>query len=91
MRDIVINLTQLLFFMTPILYPVEWVGFPVLGALIRWLNPFTPFTLAYQEILFRGAVPEAAIWLHMLLWALVVWLLGSGLFSRLRSSLVEAA
>ncbi len=90
-RDIVVNLTQLLFFMTPILYPIEWVSFPVLSVVIRWVNPFTPFTLAYQEVLFRGGVPESAIWLHMLLWALVVWLLGSSLFSRLRPSLVEAA
>lgn len=90
-RDIVINLTQLLFFMTPILYPIEWVSFPVLSVVIRWLNPFTPFTLAYQEVLFRGGVPEATIWLHMLAWTAIVWLLGAGLFSRLRASLVEAA
>jgi ABC-type polysaccharide/polyol phosphate export permease len=90
-RDVVLNLMQLLFFMTPILYPIEWVSFPVLSTVIRWANPFTPFTLAYQSILFRGAVPELGVWLHMLGWAAVVWLLGAGLFSRLRASLVEAA
>jgi ABC-type polysaccharide/polyol phosphate export permease len=90
-RDIVLNLMQLLFFMTPILYPLEWVSFPALAAIIRWVNPFTPFTLAYQSILFHGALPEPAIWLHMLGWAAAAWLLGGGLFSRLRASLVEAA
>jgi ABC-type polysaccharide/polyol phosphate export permease len=90
-RDVVVNLMQLLFFMTPILYPIEWVSFPVLSAVIRWVNPFTPFTLAYQQILFRGTLPDPALWLHMLAWAALAWLLGAGLFSRLRPSLVEAA
>ena len=89
-RDLLVNLLQLLFFMTPILYPLEWVSFPALAAVIRWVNPFTPFTLAYQEILFRGAAPEPMLWLHMLAWAAVAWVVGSWLFSRLRSSLVEA-
>ena len=56
-RDILVNLLQLLFFMTPILYPIEWVSFPALAAIIRWANPFTPFVLAYQQVLFRGALP----------------------------------
>ena len=89
-RDILVNLLQLLFFMTPILYPLDWVSFPVLAAVIRWMNPFTPFTVAYQQILFRGALPDPLVWLQMLGWAVVAWLLGSGLFSRLRPSLVEA-
>jgi ABC-type polysaccharide/polyol phosphate export permease len=89
-RDLLVNMLQLLFFMTPILYPLEWVSFGSLAAVIRWVNPFTPFTLAYQQILFRGALPGATLWLHMLAWAVVTWLVGSWLFSRLRSSLVEA-
>ena len=89
-RDLLVNILQLLFFMTPILYPIEWVSFPSLALVIRWVNPFTPFTLAYQQILFRGALPEPFLWLHMLAWAAVAWLAGSWLFSRLRSSLAEA-
>ena len=89
-RDLLINVLQLLFFMTPILYPVEWVSFPALSAVIRWANPFTPFVLAYQSVLFRGTPPDAAIWLHMAAWSALAWVLGAGLFSRLRSSLVEA-
>ena len=89
-RDLLINMLQLLFFMTPILYPVEWVSIPALAAVIRWANPFTPFTLAYQSVLFRGTPPDAAIWLHMAAWSALAWVLGAGLFSRLRSSLVEA-
>ncbi len=89
-RDLLINVLQLLFFMTPILYPLEWVGFPALAAVIRWANPFTPFTLAYQQILFRGAFPEPTLWLHMLVCSTVAWIVGSWLFGRLRGTLVEA-
>jgi lipopolysaccharide transport system permease protein len=89
-RDLLVNVLQLLFFMTPILYPVEWVSFPALATVIRWANPFTPFVLGFQEVLFRGTVPDAGLWLHMAAWSAVAWTLGAGLFSRLRSSLVEA-
>ena len=89
-RDLLINIMQLLFFMTPILYPVEWVSFPALAAVIRWVNPFTPFVLACQAVLFRGTAPDPTIWLHMAIWSAAGWVLGAGLFSRLRSSLVEA-
>lgn len=89
-RDLLVNVLQLLFFMTPILYPVEWVSFPILATVIRWANPFTPFVLAYQQVLFRGAVPDGGLWLHMAAWSAITWVLGAGLFSRLRSSLVEA-
>lgn len=89
-RDLLVNLLQLLFFMTPILYPLDWVGFPVLANLIRWGNPFTPFTLAYQDLLFRGSLPEPTLWLHMLACSAISWLLGSWVFSRLRGTLVEA-
>jgi len=89
-RDLLVNVLQLLFFMTPILYPVEWVSFPALSLVIRWANPFTPFVLAYQSVLFRGTAPDFTIWLHMAAVSGVAWMLGAALFSRLRSSLVEA-
>jgi ABC-type polysaccharide/polyol phosphate export permease len=89
-RDLLVNVLQLLFFMTPILYPVEWVSFPLLASVIRWANPFTPFVLGYQEVLFRGTVPDPALWLHMAAWSVITWVLGAGLFGRLRASLVEA-
>jgi ABC-type polysaccharide/polyol phosphate export permease len=89
-RDLLVNVLQLLFFMTPILYPIEWVKFPLLASVIRWGNPFTPFVLGYQQVLFQGTVPDPGLWLHMAAWSAITWILGAGLFSRLRSSLVEA-
>jgi ABC-type polysaccharide/polyol phosphate export permease len=89
-RDLLVNVLQLLFFMTPILYPLDWVELPALASLIRWANPFTPFTLAYQDVLFRGVVPAPEVWLHMAVCATVAWALGTWIFERLRGTLVEA-
>jgi lipopolysaccharide transport system permease protein len=91
LRDLLINAMALLFFLTPVLYPLASLdGFRRLQLLIR-LNPFTPFTLAYQETLFYGRVPGLLLWLEMAGVGLVAWLLGSALFERLRETLVEAA
>jgi ABC-type polysaccharide/polyol phosphate export permease len=54
------------------------------------LNPFTPFTLAYQEVLFYGRWPTSELWLQMALVSTAFWLLGTWLFERLRETLVEA-
>ncbi|HTQ78885.1 MAG TPA: ABC transporter permease [Thermoanaerobaculia bacterium] len=90
-RDLLANLLTLLFFLTPVLYPLESLRkyLP-----IYWVvrsNPFTPFTLAYQATLFRGEIPAPGLWVQMAVVSLVAWLCGSWLFDRLRETLVEAA
>ena len=90
-RDLVSNLLTLAFFMTPILDPLSTLEpHPALWWAVR-LNPFTPFTLAYQQTLFHGVVPDPELWLQMALVSAVSWALGAGLFARLRETLVEAA
>lgn len=89
-RDIVANLLTLLFFLTPIIYPLEMIRIPALWWLVR-LNPFTPFTLAYQQTLFYGVVPDPELWGQMLLVTAVSWAGGVWVFGRLRDTLVEAA
>jgi ABC-type polysaccharide/polyol phosphate export permease len=89
-RDILGHLLTLLFFLTPVLYPLAAVALRPLRLLVR-ANPFTPFTLAYQELLFHGSLPEATLWLQMAAVSLVGWVVGSWLFDRLRDTLVEAA
>jgi lipopolysaccharide transport system permease protein len=90
-RDLLANFLTLMFFLTPILYALDTIRHlaPVWWA-VR-LNPFTPFTLAYQDVLFRGRFPEPILWVQMALVSLVAWVLGAGLFDRLRETLVEAA
>lgn len=91
-RDLVSHLMTLFFFLTPILYVVtpETVPFWPLRALIR-ANPFTPYTLAYQDVLFLGTVPAPDLWLQMAVTGALVWAAGAWIFSRLRETLVEAA
>jgi len=87
-RDLLANLLTLLFFTAPILYPLNAVP-----ESLRWLvllNPFTPFTLAYQTTLFFGRLPGAAAWAQMGAVAVVSWAAGAWLFGRLRETLVEA-
>jgi len=90
-RDLVQNMLTLTFFMTPILYPLSQLqGYPALWWIVR-LNPFTPFTLAYQQTLFHGVVPDPELWLQMVAMSAIAWAIGAWLFSRLRETLVEAA
>ncbi len=88
-RDILANLLTLLFFATPIIYPLRAVPAHWMSLAIR-ANPLTPFTLAYQQTLFAGTVPGPSLWLQMAAVSLVAWLAGSWLFSRLRETIVEA-
>lgn len=91
-RDLLGNMLTLLFFMTPILYPLTFVPakYEWVRAAILWANPFTCYTVGYQELLFRGQIPAPELWLQMAAWALLAWFLGASLFSRLYDSLVEA-
>lgn len=88
-KDILGNVLTLTFFLTPILYSLAVVPFAPLAKAISW-NPFTPFTLAYQQLLFSGQIPGLFLWLQMLVVSAVAWLAGSLLFERLRETLVEA-
>jgi ABC-type polysaccharide/polyol phosphate export permease len=88
-RDILANLLTLLFFLTPVLYPLEALPAGWMRRII-WANPFTPFTLAYRQVLFTGELPGVALWLHMAALAAAAWAVGSLVFGRLRETLAEA-
>jgi lipopolysaccharide transport system permease protein len=89
-RDLLANFLTLLFFLTPVLYPLDALrGLSPLWWAVR-ANPFTPFTLAYQQTIFYGRVPSADLWWQMAGVSLVAWVLGAWLFDRLRETLVEA-
>jgi lipopolysaccharide transport system permease protein len=88
-RDLTTNAITLLFFLTPILYLMS--ALPEKIQLVIHLNPFTPFFLAYQEVLFFGVVPGPFRWLAMGGVSALFWAVGASLFERLRDTLVEAA
>lgn len=81
MRDLaqlVSVVLQLLFFVTPILYPEalipeEWNGIP-LRMIFSW-NPLAPFIEAERDLLYGLEVPSAGTWLAMAGWTLATVLL----------------
>ena len=86
-RDLLANVLQLLFFLAPIIYSIDFAG---RYAPLLYLNPFTPFTLAYQDLLYGGVVPHVWVWLEMVLLAGVFWAIGNWVFGRLSETVAEA-
>jgi ABC-type polysaccharide/polyol phosphate export permease len=87
-RDLLTNLLTLLFFLAPIIYPITMIPERFRPAL--FLNPFTSYAIAYQDVLFRSRLPEPMVWLHMVVMALLGFLVGNWLFVRLRETIAEA-
>lgn len=89
LRDLVTNLMQLGFFITPIIYLIDRIDSRLLRALLR-LNPMTPFVVSYQDVLFFGRLPAMSDALLMVAYALVSMIGGIFIFDRLRDTLAEA-
>ncbi|MEO8033226.1 MAG: ABC transporter permease [Acidobacteriota bacterium] len=89
LRDIVTNMMQLGFFVTPIIYTIDSVDSRWVRALLR-LNPMTPFVIAYQDVLFYGVLPTLSDTFLMIAYALASLALGFAVFDRLRDTLAEA-
>jgi lipopolysaccharide transport system permease protein len=90
LRDIIANLLQLGFFMTPILYLIDdAIGSRLLRAILH-LNPMTPFVISYQKIFFFGTLPSLFDAVLMVVYAAGSLLLGFFVFNRLRDTLAEA-
>ena len=87
-KDLLSNLLTLWFFATPIIYPMSML--PTGGKVFMDLNPFAHLAISYQEILFYDGPFGHWKWLLALAFAgAVLFLLGYGLFDRLRDSFAE--
>jgi ABC-type polysaccharide/polyol phosphate export permease len=89
MRDIIANVMQLGFFVTPIIYLIDTVQSRTLRALLR-LNPLTPFVVAYQDVLFFGRLPSISDTILIVAYSVASLALGFFVFERLRDTLAEA-
>lgn len=89
LRDIVANLMQLGFFVTPIIYLIDNVQSRTLRALLR-VNPMTPFVVAYQDIFFFGRLPNLSDSVLIVTYAFGSLAMGFFVFDRLRDTLAEA-
>jgi len=89
LRDIISNLLQLGFFVTPIIYLIDNVQSRVLRAVLR-VNPMTPFVVAYQDVFFFGRLPSTSDTILILAYSTLSLLTGFFVFDRLRDTLAEA-
>lgn len=89
LRDIVSNLMQLGFFVTPIIYLIDNIQSRALRAMLR-INPMTPFVVAYQDIFFFGRLPNLSDTVLILFYAFGSLAMGFFVFDRLRDTLAEA-
>ena len=89
LRDLVTNLMQLGFFVTPIIYLIDRIDSRWLRALLR-LNPMTPFVVSYQDVLFFGRWPSPSDIFLIVAYSLASLALGVTVFDRLRDTLAEA-
>lgn len=89
LRDIIANLMQLGFFITPIIYLIDGIQSRLLRALLR-MNPMTPFIVAYQDIFFFGRLPNLSDAILIVAYAGTSLFVGFFVFDRLRDTLAEA-
>ena len=89
LRDIVSNLMQLGFFVTPVIYLIDNIQSRALRAMLR-INPMTPFVVAYQDIFFFGRLPNLSDTVLILFYAFGSLAMGFFVFERLRDTLAEA-
>ena len=88
-RDIIANLMQLGFFVTPIIYMIDNIQSRALRAMLR-MNPMTPFVVAYQDIFFFGRLPNLSDTVLIVAYAASSLAMGFFVFDRLRDTLAEA-
>jgi ABC-type polysaccharide/polyol phosphate export permease len=77
---------NLLFYVTPILYPLSAVPSPYDD--ILKLNPLAPLIEAWRDLLVRNALPGPEIWPSLLLTTLVL-AVGAWVFARLRPAFAD--
>jgi ABC-type polysaccharide/polyol phosphate export permease len=76
---------QLVFFLTPIIYPIDlvpadWHGIPLQQLIM--LNPVSQFVVAFRELSYGLVVPSLLTWLVLVAWAAVALVLAAFVYRR---------
>jgi lipopolysaccharide transport system permease protein len=87
-KDLLHNVLNLVFFLTPIIYPLNAIPVPLLRHAVA-ANPVTPLVEVYRDAVLLGKVSPPATWGLATLVALVCWVLGTTVFARLRDTIAE--
>lgn len=74
-------------FLTPVMYSVDMV--PEKFRLIFMLNPMTPITVAYRDILYYKKIPEITTLVHGFLLSIILLIVGCVIFGILKKHFAE--
>jgi ABC-type polysaccharide/polyol phosphate export permease len=88
LKDLLHNLLNLFFFATPIIYTLDMIPVRALRRVIL-ANPVTPLIQVYRDVVLLGRVPSVLTWAWAATVALVCWVVGAWIFSRLRETIAE--
>ena len=80
-------ITMAWMYLTPIIYPIDMV--PEKYFNLFMLNPMTPITIAYRDILYYGLVPQMSTLLQALSLGMIVLVVGLLVFSKLKRHFAE--
>lgn len=86
-QHIVSNVLTFLFFLCPVLYPIDSV--PERFRFTMELNPFAVFTIVYHKLLIDGVFPEFILILYVFICMLLFLIVGSLVFDRFREKFAE--
>mgnify|MGYP001766202172 FL=1 len=89
LKDLLHNVLNLWFFLTPIIYTPDLIPAGLLRQAVL-ANPVTPLVVLYRDVAVMGVVPPLSTWGWAYLVALLCWTGGVWLFGRLRESIAEA-
>jgi ABC-type polysaccharide/polyol phosphate export permease len=81
------NILTLWFFLTPIIYPLEKI--PEEFRFLVNLNPVAPLIIAYQDIFYRGQLPNFSQLFIVAMMALLMYMMGAVVFERYRGTFAE--
>jgi ABC-type polysaccharide/polyol phosphate export permease len=84
---------QLVFFLTPIIYPIDlvpadWNGIPLQELIM--LNPVSQFVEAFRELSYGLVVPSLSTWLVLVAWAALALVLAAFVYRRWGRDVGEA-
>ena len=88
LKDLLHNLLNLFFFATPIIYTLDMIPMGPLRRAVQ-MNPVTPLIEVYRDVVLLGRIPSLLTWGWAVAVALVSWVVGAWIFSRLRETIAE--
>lgn len=88
LKHLVEVLIQILFWGTPIIYPIGRIHHPILQEIIK-LSPFAEFSIIFQSLFWESVVPSWRITLAFACWTLISMAVGFWVFYHRGPKLIE--